>query len=120
MASTPLPARVIRLLIILLTLATALIHMVVAFQIPNGPDFIFLLNGLGYLVLVTLLYWPPPFVQPYRSLVRWTLFGYTALTILLWVLIGPRELLGYLDKLIEAGLLVLLWMEQRTPERYSG
>jgi hypothetical protein len=60
MSSTPLPARVVRLLVILLTLATALIHMGLAFQIPNGPDFIFLLNGLGYLVLVTLLYWPPP------------------------------------------------------------
>jgi hypothetical protein len=120
MSSTPLPARVVRLLVILLTLATALIHMGLAFQIPNGPDFIFLLNGLGYLVLVTLLYWPPPFVQPYRSRVRWALFGYTALTILLWVLIGHKGFLGYLDKLFEAGLLVLLWMEQQSSDPHRG
>jgi hypothetical protein len=114
MASTPLPPSGIRLLVILLACATALIHLVLAFQFPDGPDPIFILNGLGYLGLVTLLYLPVAPLSHYRGWIRWTLLGYTVLTIILWILIGPKELIwGYIDKLIEVCLAVLLWMEQQ-------
>jgi hypothetical protein len=47
--------------------------------------------------------------------------AYTALTLILWVLIGqgspltntPPNLVAYIDKLIEVALLVLLWSEQQ-------
>jgi hypothetical protein len=115
MASTPIPPSGIRLLVILLTCATALIHLALAFQFPDGPDPIFILNGLGYLGLVTLLYLPVAPLIPYRGWIRWTLFGYTCLTIILWILIGPKDFIwGYIDKLIEVSLAALLWMEQQT------
>jgi hypothetical protein len=103
----------LRIGILILSLLTALIHIYLAFQFPNGTDIIFVLNGLGYLGLAALLYLPLPSMQRYRPLVRWMLIGYTALTVILWVLIGARNAIAYFDKLIELGLMALLWMEQQ-------
>ncbi len=94
--------------IVLLTLATAVIHLQL-----NFPDPVFILNGLGYLALLAALYLPVPRLAGYRSLARWALVGYTALTILLWVLFGARTPIGYADKLIEAALIALLLVDAR-------
>jgi hypothetical protein len=98
----------LRVGIILLTLATALIHLQLAF-----PDPAFILNGLGYLTLLAALYLPVPRLARYRNTVRWVLIGFTALTILLWVLLGARTPIGYIDKAIEIVLIVLLLLEAR-------
>lgn len=94
--------------IVLLTVATALIHLQLAF-----PDPVFILNGLGYLALLAALYLPVPKLRDYQSYVRWALVGYTALTIFLWVLFGAGTLIGYVDKLIEVALILLLVVEAR-------
>ncbi len=107
----------IRLGIILLTMATAFIHLTLSFRFPTGPDPIFILNGLGYLGLVSLLYLPVPQLLAQRNLVRWLLLGYTALTVLLWLLLwlfmGVHSMIAYIDKLIELALIGLLWLEAR-------
>ena len=92
--------------IALLTLATALIHLQL-----NFPDPMFILNGLGYLALLAALFLPS--LVRYRGLVRWALIGYTALTILLWLLLGARTPIGYVDKVIEIVLIALLLIEAR-------
>jgi hypothetical protein len=94
--------------IVLLTLATALIHLQLAF-----PDPMFILNGLGYLALLAALYLPVPRLARYRNVVRWALVGYTALTIFLWILFGARMPIGYIDKAIEVALIALLLLEAR-------
>jgi hypothetical protein len=94
--------------IILLTVATAVIHFSLLF-----PDVLFILNGLGYLGLLAALYLPIPQLRNYRRLARWVLLGYTALTVILWVIMGSRILIGYVDKVIEIVLIVLLWLESR-------
>jgi hypothetical protein len=98
----------LRVGIVLLTLATALIHLQLAF-----PDPAFILNGLGYLTLLAALYLPIEQVARYRRMVRWALIGYTALTIFLWVLLGARTPIGYIDKMIEILLIFLLLLEAR-------
>ena len=98
----------LRVGIVLLTLATALIHLQLAF-----PDPAFILNGLGYLTLLAVLYLPIEQVARHRSMVRWALIGYTALTIFLWVLLGARTPIGYIDKMIEILLISLLLLEAR-------
>ena len=98
----------LRVGIALLTLATALIHLQLAF-----PDPAFILNGLGYLTLLAALYLPLPRVARYRNTVRWLLMGYAALTILLWILLGARTPIGYIDKAIEVTLILLLLVEAR-------
>jgi hypothetical protein len=94
--------------IVLLTLATAAIHLQLAF-----PDPAFILNGLGYLTLLAALYLPVPRLAHRRNVVRWVLIGYTALTIFLWVLLGARTPIGYIDKTIEVALIALLLLEAR-------
>ena len=103
---------VVRLGIVALTLATAAIHIVLAIPLAMIG---FYLNGVGYVALVTALYLPP--LAPYRRPFRWLLMAYTALTIILWALIGrPYATIGYVDKAIELALLVLLWIDHRRSE----
>jgi hypothetical protein len=94
--------------IVLLTLATAVIHLQLAFPDPG-----FILNGLGYLALLAALYLPVPRLAHRRNVVRWGLICYTALTIFLWVLLGARTPIGYIDKIIEVALITLLLLEAR-------
>ena len=44
---------------------------------------------------------------------RWALIGYTALTLFLWILLGARTSIGYIDKTIEILLILLLLVEAR-------
>ncbi len=108
--TTSLASTALRVSIVLLTLATALIHLQLAF-----PDPAFILNGLGYLALLAALYLPVPRLARYRNIVRWVLIGFTALTILLWILLGARTPIGYIDKAIEIALILLLLLDARRP-----
>jgi hypothetical protein len=74
---------------------------------------VFILNGIGYLTLLAALYLPITRLVPYRRAVRWTLIGYAALTILAWVAIGERTLLGYSTTAGEVALIALLLIEGR-------
>lgn len=96
--------------IILLTITTAIIHL--ALGIPNELP-MFILNGIGYLILVAALYIPQMHNQ--KKFIRWILILYTAITILGWVFVGARNTIGYLDKLAEIALIVMLVIESRAP-----
>lgn len=89
--------------IIALTIATAAIHFTLVF-----PSALFILNGLGYLALLAALYLPIPGLPFDRDRVRWALIGYTAFTLIAWLLTGSRIPIAYVDKIIEAALIVLL------------
>jgi len=100
--------------IFLLTLATAGIHLFLAFTaIPyfglNFGVMLFILNGLGYLGLLAALQLPIPQLARFRSAARWTLVAYAALTIVLWLIMAPLyDFIGYIDKAIEVALIALL------------
>ena len=97
--------------IILLTIATALVHLGLGI---STPLVMFILNGIGYLVLVAALYLPIPQLVPYRALIRWALVAFAAVTIVGWILIGDKTLIiGYPTKVVEVILIVLLVMEAR-------
>jgi hypothetical protein len=98
----------LRIGIAFLTILTALIHFSL-----NFPDPVFILNGLGYLGLLAALFLPIPQITHYRNSVRWALVGFTTLTIFLWILFGMRGPLGYIDKVIEVALIVLLLLDAR-------
>jgi hypothetical protein len=107
-ASDPL-----RVGVIVLTIGTALIHLYLGLQ--GFP--LFVLNGLGYLALLAALTLPIAQISDYRSLIRWVLVGYTALTIFLWILVGARNSIGYADKVIELVLIALLVLEASRSRR---
>lgn len=106
--------------IVVLAVATALIHLLLGISL--GPPSVrpfplsFHLNALGYLVLVIALY-APQFL-PVRRAVRWVFIAYAVLTIVLWIFISPdRDLVGYVDKVIEVLLVLLLIVDDRRSGR---
>jgi hypothetical protein len=86
---------------------------------PPPPPFplplneLFLLNAIGYVGLV-VLFWVVTAVQPgLRWIVDVAMIVYTALSIIGWLMVGmpnPNGL-GYLSKLIEVVLIVLLLVD---------
>lgn len=101
--------------VIVLTVITALIHLVLGVgQLPGPFGIVFVLNGLGYLALLAGLYFIPQ-VAHMRSMIRWVLLGYTAVTFLGYFILNPDAFsspLGLFDKAVELILMVLLWMER--------
>ncbi len=112
-------------LIILLVLGTALMHFGAALDrqlFPDGPDPLFLLNGLGYLGLLGAYFLPIPFLQARHRLVWWLLFVYIIVTIVAWLAIwvginvignhvpffSRDSLYGVPSKIMEVILLFLL------------
>lgn len=108
MATRSAPITPLQIGIVVLTVATAVTHFTL-----NFPDPIFILNGLGYLALLAVLFAPIPQFAPYRRYARWALIGYTTLTLLLWVAIGERTTIGFVNKANELLLLTLLLIEER-------
>lgn len=99
--------------IILSSIATAFLH------ITLFPDIMFTLNGVGYLGLLGAYFLPIPFFQERHKLVWWALVGYTALTIVLWVVMGDKTFVagtssatGYYAKAAEVILLAFLWADK--------
>jgi hypothetical protein len=109
-----------RYLIILLTLITTGIHIYFFTTDPKGgPLFIlFLLNALGYLGLLGLLYLPLGLPESLHRLVRPVFIGYTALTIVLYIIISSSSGIWSVPwapvaKVAEALLIWQLWAEGR-------
>jgi hypothetical protein len=101
----------LQIAIILLTVATAVIHL--SLGIPNGLT-MFILNGIGYLGLLVAHYLPQ--LRAYQNYTRWALIGFTALTILAWAVVTKVDLtnpIGVITKLIEVTLIVCLVLEGR-------
>ncbi|PWH13370.1 MAG: hypothetical protein DDG59_14355 [Anaerolineae bacterium] len=94
-----------RIAIIVLTLATAIIHISLLF-----PDTLFILNGLGYLAFLVAYFAPLSLAQQNHRLVKGGFIVYTVITILAWVAIGanPPTTLGLITKIIEVLLVVCL------------
>jgi hypothetical protein len=104
----------IRISVVVLTMMAAIVHLSLLF-----PDPVFILNGIGYLTLLAGLYLPVPRLVPHRRVVRWALVGYATLTIVAWVAIGERTLLGYSTTVGEVALVVLLLLEARRSDHVA-
>lgn len=99
----------LQILIILLALIAAGIHLQLLF-----PDFVFILNGLGYLGLTAAYFLPLPipFLRDRKRLVRFALIGYAVLTLILWLAIGEQTPLGFFTAGVEVLLIVLLFFQR--------
>lgn len=101
--------------IILTTFATALIHFSLLF-----PDVLFILNGLGYLTLLAAYFLTIDLARKNHNLVRWLFVVFVLVTILAWIVMGdkswPAGSLGYLTKLIEVVLIILLLVDRQTDQ----
>ena len=101
----------LQIAIILLTLATALIHLTLGIRFGMTQ---FILNGIGYLGLLVALFLPQ--LRQYQNYIRWALMGFAAVTILAWAFITGFDLtnpLAVITKLIEIVLIVCLFLDGR-------
>ena len=76
--------------ILIAGLITAVLHLAAALDkqlFPDGPDPLFILNGLGYLGLLGAYFLPISFFQKKHELVRKGLMGFAVLTIVAWLVI---------------------------------
>jgi fumarate reductase subunit D len=103
-----------------LTLLTAGAHLYLGMQPDEELHTWFLLNALGYLILLAAFVLPQ--FMTIHAVARGILLGYTALTIVLWVFLGsPKE--GKLDpfdvlvKGVEIFLLLFLLLDWRWDSR---
>src|SRR5258707_4662776 len=79
--------------ILVLALITAILHLAAAFDkqlFPDGPDPLFLLNGVGYIGLLGAYFLPIAILQPTHNLVRLGFIGYAALTIVACLVLCGR------------------------------
>ena len=115
--------------IIIFTLITAFMHLAAAFDkqlFPDGPDPLFILNGLGYLGLLGAYFLPIPFFQQRHELVRRGYILFAIITIAAWVFIWVIQyviiqgvpffshdfLYGVPAKISELILIWLLWTDK--------
>ena len=105
--------------IIISSLTTAYLHL------SLYPDFGYfdwvVLNGFGSLALLAAYFLPIPFFQQRHHVVFWAMFGYTSLTIMLWLLFGDKTFqfdttaaTGYYAKFAE--LILLVFMSSDLPK----
>ena len=117
-----------------LAAATALIHLwlgvMTTVMLATQPELVaslggataltvmaalFYANGAGYVALPVALYHPHPVLRRYRRATRWTLIGFTAVTVVAYfaMIQGHFDALGLADKAIELLLIALLVVEDR-------
>ena len=91
-------------------LATAFLHLYAAIQPDEDFRWWFLLNGLGYLGLLTVFFLPR--FAPRHYGISFLLMGYAVFTIVFWFMLGsPDEMVGYITNGIELVLAVLAFYE---------
>lgn len=100
--------------VILLTLATAFIHLYFVFfdeAMTQKFVILFVLNFLGYVVLLSALYAPISILARLRPLTRLLLIAQAVASIAAYYYVGVYSTLGTITKGMEALLIVLLLIE---------
>ena len=102
-------------LIGLLTAATGILHLLVGFNLIGpgvGTEYLLVLNGVGYLVLLWL-FWTSNGSR--RGTIRWILLAYTLITLVGYFLLRPDSFGNIIDliiKAIELLLVILLFLDR--------
>ena len=103
--------------IVFFGLATAFLHLFLFSRLGTDP---IVLNGLGYLALLGAYFLPIPLFRRNHKLAWWALFGYAALTFVLWIILGEKRFafdfsnaaIGYYAKTAELFLMGFLWVDK--------
>jgi hypothetical protein len=104
-------------LIIITAILTGIIHLLVLSLLLGQISTLFVLNGLGFLVLLAAWYYTPGFLSSQRAALHVVFILYTLATIGAWIAIGDMgDILGILTKLVEVVLLAALFLHLRSPE----
>lgn len=104
----------LRLAIIVLTLITAAIHLGLTIVLSGAMQIMFVLNGVGYLVLMWALLWPPAFLKGMRDLVHYAFLAFTLTTVVGYFAVNgiKADVLGWTDKIVEILLMLAVWFHK--------
>ena len=104
----------LRILMIVLTLITAVIHLFLGVRnIGDGFfGFLFILNGLGFLSILYLVLRPFSIFVGREALLHYDLMAFSAVTILAWLVVNGdfTDFFGVGTKVVELLLIVVTWM----------
>jgi len=113
----------LRAAILVLGIFTGVIHLVVlpllGGLVPlSDLDYLFLLNGAGYFVLLTVFFTNPTFDRGRTPLLHYIFMAYAAATIIAWFVLGAMtDKLAWVTKLDEVLLIVALFLDMRIEQR---
>lgn len=101
--------------IVVLTLITAIIHLVLLNM--NGLQPAFVANGLGFLALLAALLLKPAFLAGRERWVHYAYMAFTAVTIVAYFVVNQGESfnnpVGLFTKAVEVLLIIALWQHLR-------
>jgi hypothetical protein len=108
--------RFLRGAIVVLTLATAIVHGIVLNIRMGRLDPAFTANGIGYLVLLGLFLFRPSFLAGKERWLYYAFMAFAVVTIIAYFAISGSafsDVLGLVTKAIEVALVIALWQHLR-------
>lgn len=114
--------RTLRAAILVTGILTAIVHLIVlpirGLDALEDIDYLFILNGLGYIVLLIVFFTNPTFDRGRTPLLHYIFIAYTFATILAWFALGSiDDKLAWLTKLDEVLLIVAVWLDMRAEQK---
>jgi hypothetical protein len=108
----------LRIAIVVFGLWTAVVHLYLLVRPGYGFNYpfpgAFLLNGLGYLILLGAMFLKIPALDSVRKYVPWVLILFAAVTIVSFLKWGDlKDTLGWVTKADEALLIISTFLYQR-------
>jgi hypothetical protein len=109
---------------IVLTVITAAIHLFLGIRFISDGIFgiLFVLNGIGFLVLLFLVLRPVSIFVGRDALLHYALVGFAAVTILAWLFVNGdfTNVVGVATKVVELLLIVVTWLHLRVFKGEAG
>ena len=108
--------------ILVMGLFTAIVHLVVlpirGLDALEDIDYLFILNGLGYIVLLVVFFTNPDFDRGRTPLLHYAFLAYALATILAWFALGDMsDKLAWVTKLDEVLLIVTVVLDMRIEQK---
>ena len=116
--------KTLRIVILVLGIITAIVHLVVLPIRGLDPlqdiDYLFILNGLGYIVLLVVFFTNPTFDRGRTPLLHYAFMAYAVATILAYFAMGGPpydDKLAWVTKLDEVLLIAALFRDMRIEQK---
>jgi hypothetical protein len=114
--------RNLRAAILVTGLITAIVHLIVlpirGLDALEDIDYLFILNGAGYFVLLVVFFTNPQFDRGRTPLLHYAFMLYALATIVAWFILGDmNDKLAWVTKLDEVLLIAALFLDMRAEQR---
>lgn len=114
--------KTLRAAILVMGLVTAIVHLIIlplrGLDALEDLDYLFILNGLGYIVLLVVFFTNPAFDRGRTPLLHYAFIAYSLATILAWFALGDMsDKLAWVTKLDEVLLIGAVVLDMRIEQK---